>query len=152
MSAEPGNRRWKVDAERFPIIKQLLELYITGRYSMRQLTRIANEEMGLRTQLRKKQGGRKLTISYVSDTILKNTVYAGFFFVKNGTRYELDKTLPRMISEEQYWHIQKIMGRKGRPRPSVNNKSFAYTLVLQPCSVGRDRTYDQAINSRLLYR
>lgn len=126
MSAEPGNRRWIVDKDRFSIIKQLLELYITGRYSQRQLTRIANEEMGLRTLLRKKQGGKKVTISYVAGTILKNPVYAGFFFVKDDTRYELDKTLPRMITEEQYWNIQKIMGRKGRPRPSVNTRSFVY--------------------------
>lgn len=126
MSAEPGSRRWLVDKTRFPIIKQLLTLYATGRYSMRQITEIANEEMGLRTPIRKRQGGKKVTLSYVADTILKNTVYAGFFFTKDGRRHELDKVLPRMITEEQYWNNQRIMGKKGRPRPSVNIKSFAY--------------------------
>ena len=125
--SEPGNRGWLVDEERFPLIRQLLELYATGRYSIRQLAHVANEEIGLRTPQRKKQGGKKLVISYVADTILKNPVFAGFFFTKDGSRYELQESLPRMITEEQYWHIQKIIGSKGRPRPSTNKLLFTYT-------------------------
>jgi len=129
LTSEPGNRVWIVDKERFPIIKQLLNIFLTGRYSIRQLTKIANEDMGLRTLLRKHQGGKKLSMSYVGDTILKNTVYAGFFTTKDDNRYELNRLLPRMISEEQYWQIQKILGSKGRPRPSINISTFAYTGI-----------------------
>jgi len=127
LTAEPGNRGWKVDHDRFPLIKQLLELYATGRYSLRQLTKIADVEMGLRTMQYRKQGGKKLVLSYVADTLLKNPVYAGFFFSRDGNRYELHESLPRMISETTYWHIQKIMGNKGRPRPQTNKLTFAYT-------------------------
>ena len=127
LSAEPGNRGWLVDNERFPLIKQLLELYATGRYSLRQLTKIADVEMGLRTPQHRKQGGKSLVLSYVADTLLKNPVYAGFFYSRDGNRYELHESLPRMISETTYWHIQKIMGNKGRPRPQTNKLTFAYT-------------------------
>lgn len=133
LSAEAGNRGWIVDKERFPLIKQMLELYLTGKYSVRTLTRVANEEMGLRTPLHKKQGGKKFVVSYTCDTILKNTVYAGFFFSKTGERHELHPDLPRMITEEQYWQIQKILGNKGRPRPSKINFSYTGRMTCGSC-------------------
>lgn len=127
MTKEPGDRGWVVDKERYQLVKQLLDLFATGKYSIRQLTRIANEQMGLRTPIHKRQGGKPLVLSYVAGTLLRNPVYAGFFYVNNGTeRRELNKDVPRMISESQYWHIQKILGNKGRARPSVNRGSFAY--------------------------
>ena len=127
LSRERGDRGWKVDEERLPLIKRLLELYLTGKYSIRELTRIANEELLLRTFQRKRQGGKRLVHSYVTEQILKKPVYAGFFFDQEGKRYELCKDLPRIITEEHYWKIQKIMGSKGKPCPSTNKKVFPYT-------------------------
>lgn len=126
LTAEPGNRGWIVDEKSFPIIKQLLELFLTGVYSIRKLANEANEKMGLRTPVRKKQGGKKLVLSYVCDTILKNPVYAGFFITNDGVRHELHQEVPRMITEEQYWEIQKILGSRGRSRLYKNLLSFAY--------------------------
>lgn len=129
LSREPGSRGWIVDKERFGLVKQLLELELTGKYSIRRLLHVANEEMGLRTPAHKRQGGKKLVSSYI-ESILKKTVYAGFFYAQdeNGERrrYELNKSLPRMITEEQFWHIQKILGRKGTTRPSINAYRFPY--------------------------
>lgn len=124
---EKGDRGWIVDKIRFPLVKQVLELFSTGKYSIRQITNIANEEMGLRTTEHKKQGGKKLVHSHMTDTILKNPVYAGFFFSKDKIRHELTRDLPRAIDEETFWIIQKILGNKGRPRPYKNKKTFAYT-------------------------
>lgn len=123
---ERGNRGWLVDKERFPLVKQLLERYSTGKYSIRKITEIANEEMGLRTVMHRRQGGKKLVISYIALNILRNPVYAGFFFNKDNTRFELHSSLPRMITEDKYWEIQEILGSKGRPRLSVNKETFAY--------------------------
>lgn len=127
MSVEKGNRGWIIDVEKLPIIKQLLDLCLTGKYSIKALTRVANDEMGLRTTVHKKQGGRKLVHSYMCDTILKNPVYAGFFYDKDGERHELQDGIPRLITEEQHFEIRKILGDRSRPRPSVNNLLFAYT-------------------------
>ncbi|MGH7141529.1 MAG: recombinase family protein [Minisyncoccia bacterium] len=127
MSREKGDRGWLVDQEKFPMVCQLLELFQTRRYSIRALLHAANEDMGLRTPLHKKQGGKKLVISHIIDTILKNPVYAGFFLTKDGERHELNENMPRAISEEKYWENQKILGEKGRPRPSKYKLSFAYT-------------------------
>ncbi len=127
LSKERGNRGWLVDEDKFGLVKQVLDLAATGRYSTRELTRISDEQMGLRTPLHKRQGGKKICLSYMAGTLLRNTVYAGFFYTKDGERHELNAEMPRMISEDQYWHIQKILGNKGRPRPSVNKDTFAYT-------------------------
>ncbi len=127
LSAEPGARGWLIDEDRFNLMCQLLEVFLTGTYSVRKLMAFANDKLGLRTKLHKKQGGKKLVASYIFDTILKNPVYAGFFFTKDGIRHELNADVPRMISEDQYWEIQKILGNRGRPRASKNILGFAYT-------------------------
>lgn len=126
MSREKGDRGWVVDHEQFGLVRQLLEMFQTGKYSVRKLADVANNEMGLRTTLHKKQGGKKLVISYVADTILKNPVFAGFFFTADGARHELHPSMPRMITEDQYWYNQKILQSRGRPRASKNIGTFAY--------------------------
>lgn len=127
LAAEAGNRGWLVDEEKFPLIVQLLEMFHSRKYSIMALLKIANEEMGLRTPIHKKQGGKKLVMSHIMETVLKNPVYAGFFFTKDGERHELNESIPRAMSEEKYWEIQKILEDKGRPRPSKYKLSFAYT-------------------------
>src|SRR3989344_1225469 len=127
LSTEKGNRGWIVDNEKLPLVRQLLELCLTGKFSTRGLLNIANDEMGLRTPQHKKQGGRKLVLSHLTDTILKNSVYAGFFFTKDGERHELNESIPRIITEEQHWQILKIIGDRCRVRPSKNKMTFAYT-------------------------
>ncbi len=127
MSVEKGNRGWLPDPEKLALVGQLLELFHSGRYSSRALLNIANDDMGLLTPQHKKQGGKRLVMSHLAETVLKNPIYAGFFFTKDGERHELNESVPRVISEETYWENQKILGNKGRPRPSKNKKLFAYT-------------------------
>lgn len=129
MSKEPGDRGWIIDPDRFHIVQQLLEMFATGRYSAHQITDIANNVMGLRTPLHKKQGGKKLVNSYVTGTMLRHPIYAGFFYVKDGARRELNQDVPRMISEEKHHLMQRIMQSKGRPRPSVNKDMFPYKRI-----------------------
>ena len=126
LSVEKGNRGWLEDEEKLPLIKQLFALYLSGNYSIASVLRTANDDMGLRTTLHRKQGGKKLVMSHLEDTVLKNPVYAGFFFTKDGERHELNESVPRVITEEEYWEIQKLLKDKGRPRPSTNAGLFAY--------------------------
>lgn len=126
LSSEPGKRGWLVDKERFNLINQVFETFLTGLYSVKKITDFANNELGLRTTMHRKQGGKKLVVSHVLNTILKNPIYAGFFFTKDSIRHELNIEIPRMITEDKYWEIQKILGSRGRPRPSKNIDLFPY--------------------------
>ena len=127
MSGEKGNRGWTVDKEKLPLVRQLLELCLTGEYSTRALLGVANDDFGLRTPQHKKQGGKKLVLSYLTGTVLKNTVYAGFFYDKSGERHELNESIPRIITEDQHEQILKIIGDRCRVRPWKNKMMFAYT-------------------------
>lgn len=125
-----GQRKIMADPERFELMKQLFELFLSGKYSVRKLLKHADEALGLRTIQRKKEGGRPLALSRLYG-ILQDPFYAGFFYGKdeNGEvmRYETNESLPQMITEEQYWQIQSMLGHKGRPCPSVNKRTFPYT-------------------------
>lgn len=110
-----GNRKWLEDPARFELVREVLHLYLKGKYSVQQISSISNNELHLKTPLRVRQGGRPLSMSHIY-SILKNPVYAGFFFYEN-KRYTLNDSLERMITEEQYWIIQGMLTNKGRPRP-----------------------------------
>lgn len=110
-----GDGFWRADPENFPKIQALFARFLSGACSVRELHAIARDELRLRTPVRKQSGGRPVTLAYLY-RMLADPIYAGFFHYK-GTRYALDERLPRAVSEEQYWLIQAMLGRKGQPRP-----------------------------------
>lgn len=134
-----GDKKWFADHDKLNLVKQLWDRFLTGRYSAASLYEFAQNELGLRTIQRKKEGGKPIARSYIY-TLLGDPIYAGFFFIKdehgNEVRYELNQSIPRVITEEQYWRAQTMLGRKGRPRPSINKHSFAYTGVTKCGSCG----------------
>ena len=125
-----GERKPLVDPERYGLVKQHLEMFLTGKHSVRALLKYSNEVMGFKTIQRKKEGGARLQLSQLY-RMLKDPYYAGFFYGKDENdqivRYEVSQEIPRMITEEQYWQIQTLLGRKGIPCPSTNRYTFPYT-------------------------
>jgi DNA invertase Pin-like site-specific DNA recombinase len=111
---ERGNRKWLVDKDRFPVIQKIFEMYLTGTWSVNKLARYTREELKLTTPSHKRTGGALVALSRVH-TILRDPIYAGFFFY-NGVRYELEKSLPRVITEEQHEKVKRIMTGKNIPK------------------------------------
>ncbi len=126
-----GEKIWYEDPIRFPLIKQIFEMFLSGRYSVRQIWRIAKDDMKLTTPQRKRLGGRPIAVSHIY-TMLADPTYAGFFFVE-GQRYELDRKLKRMISEEEFWIIQEMLGKKGRPRPQKRQGLYNHFMTCEHC-------------------
>ena len=131
-SEEKGNRKWIVDEIRFPLVQQLLEKMITGKYSPAQIYRYSKDELKLTTVNRKKVGGKPVAYSYIY-SLLRDPIFAGFFYYK-GQRCELDKRLPRAISEDDYWKIQAMLGKKGRPQPSKHESLYSHFLCCGECN------------------
>ncbi len=122
-SEEKGNRKWIVDETRLKSIKILLDMFLTGTYSAGKLHKYATEELKLTTVKRKHIGGALITSSRMHE-ILKDSVYAGFFEY-DGQRYELDRKLPRLITEAQHNKIKSFLSRANIPKVKHHETTFS---------------------------
>lgn len=120
---EKGNRKWKVDKLKLETIKTLFDMFLTGTYSAGKLHKYVIKELKLTTVKRKRIGGALITLSRIYE-ILKDPVYAGFFF-QGGKRYELDSSLPRLINEDQHNKVKALLAKKNIPKSKHNEATFA---------------------------
>ena len=120
---EKGARWWYVDDERLWKVQKLFELFLTEHYSVGKLCKYAIEELKLTTPPKKKLGGRSVTLANTYK-MLKNPMYAGFFSVQ-GKRYELNKDLPRVITEEQHKLLLEMISNNKRPKVQKHNAVFS---------------------------
>ena len=134
-SQEKGNRGWVKDPIRYPLVKKILTMMLSGRYSVRELHIYAKDELKLTTPQRRRTGGVPIALSYMY-TLLKDPIHAGFFFQASSgerTRYECTSIEP-MISEDEYWKIQDMLGTKGMPRVTSRRSVYNYFAKCGACN------------------
>jgi DNA invertase Pin-like site-specific DNA recombinase len=113
-----------IDEERYPLVRKMWDMLLTGNYSVPMIEKIANEEWGYRSPKRRKSGGTPLHRNTLYK-LFTNIRYTGLIPVP-GTSEQYEKAqYPAMISMEEYDKAQIILGRKGKPRQSAT-KDFAY--------------------------
>lgn len=128
LSREEGARTIIADPERFDRVRQLWNLMLTGAYTVPQLHRIATQEWHLTTPKYGKIGGRLVSKNTVYN-VFSGHFYRGWFRI-NG---ELHKGAHRaMVTEEEFWRVQSLLGGKGHPRPQQHHE-FAFTGSLIRC-------------------
>jgi len=129
------------DPERFPLVRRIWHLMLTGAYSPREIWELATRRWNLRTLKRKRIGGSLISLSAVY-RILTNPFYAGVLVVREG------KTLPgkhpRMITLDEFEKVQQLLGRPGRPRPKT--RAFAYTGMIRCGECGFSVTAEEKTN------
>lgn len=104
-----GVSGWIVDSKRFPLLQKVFNRFLKGEDSIRSITEYA-KQIGLTTAAKgSKEGNHPLSISHMHNHLLKNPVYAGHFFGKDGKRYMLHEDLPRILSEEDLRRISQIL-------------------------------------------
>ncbi len=117
------------DPERFEIVKRMWKLMLTGTYSAVKVLKIATDEWKLKTKQRKRIGGTPLSRSAIY-TVFTNPFYYGYFRRQG----ELCKGLhPAMITEEEFWEVQKILGKKGVKRPKSHDFTFTGMIRCGEC-------------------
>ncbi len=126
---EPREKTIVKDLERFPLVRNMWDLLLRG-ISPSEILRIANKEWGFRTRMFGKMGGKPLTLSLLY-YLFGNPFYYGLL-AKGGDLF-VGKHEP-MITEEEYWKAQSILGRKGIPRPK--NHQFAFTGLIRCAECG----------------
>ena len=80
-----------------------------------------------------KQGGKKLTLSGLY-RILNDPIMYGRM-VYNGDEDTLHESVPRLATEEEFWRVQELMGRRGVPRPFIY-KDLAYRDIFKCATCG----------------
>lgn len=128
LSREEGARTILPDQERFERVRQLWKLMLTGSYSVAQLHRLATQEWHLTTPKYGKIGGRPVSKNTLHN-IFANHFYRGWF-VLNGELYQGSHLA--MVTDEEFWTVQELLGRKGLPRPQ-RHREFSFTGSLIRC-------------------
>jgi len=135
--AEKGNKKIKIDPDRFNLIRKMFDLMLTGNYTPPKILKIANEEWGFRTSKNKPLA--RSTIYY----IFTRSFYYGMFEYPRGSGNWYKGTHKKMISEEEYDKIQILLGRKGKPRPKKH--IFAFTGLIRCGECGAMITAEEKI-------
>lgn len=128
------------DPLRFPILQKLWQLFLSGGFSVSELRRIANIEMGLRTIKRRRSGGNPLSVSGIY-RIFSNPVYAGLLIHQGQT---LPGRHQPMVSRGEFERAQMLLGRKNRARGKT--RGFAYTGIIHCGSCGGSITAEDKTN------
>lgn len=108
------------DPERFELVKRAWDLMLTGNFTPPEILRIATDEWGLRTL-----SGRPIARSAMY-TLFGSSFYYGSYEYAGQTWNGAHEP---MITEEEYWRVQELLGRKGRQRPK-QNREFDFTGLM----------------------
>ena len=131
---EKGKKSIVPDPERFPIIRKIWDLMLTGNHSVAKIVDIASDELGLRTPKRKNGSGVKKITKSLAYYILTRTYYYGEFEfpVNSGNIYK--GTHVPLITREEYDRVQVLLGRKGRPRPHTRSYTYRGPIRCGECN------------------
>ena len=127
------------DPDRFPLVRRLFELALTGNYSLQAL-REQTIAWGLRTVQRKRLGGRYLSISAIH-YILRNPFYAGLIVWGSETYQGAHSPL---ITVDELRRLAGLMRRSGKPTPQ--KRSFPFTGLIRCGACGLMVTAEEKIN------
>ena len=117
------NHKIVADPVMFDRVAELWRKALTGTYSVAELTRIADKELGIRTIQYKRKGGKPLSVNAMGQ-LLRNPFYAGKFRwggkIYNGNH-------PRMVSDAQFEQMQQILNPG---RPTTRPKDIVHEFIL----------------------
>lgn len=132
---QKGYKTLEKDPERFPLVRRLFDLVLTGNYSIAQVWNISRKEMNLRTVPRKNIGGHHLSRSGIY-AVLSNPFYYGWFeYPLHSGNWHKGAHEP-MLTKEEFDRVQKIMGRTSQPRSRTEERTFAFTGLMKCATCG----------------
>ena len=117
------------DPERFPLIRRMWDLMLTGRYTPPQILKLANNKWGFRTRPTRKMGGKPLCKSAIYQIFTKPFYYGRFEYPHGSDQWYEGKHEP-IITEAEYDRVQLLLGRNGNPRPKAHF-AFPFTGLIR---------------------
>jgi hypothetical protein len=129
-----GRMKHIPDKHRWQLINDALQLVLNNTPIMDAL-QILNDKWQYRSPKRRKLGGRQISPSTWYETILKNPYYYGHFIAFKNTPKEqwIQGNHKTMLTEDEFWQIQSILGEVGRTRPRLKGNDRGAYLRLLTC-------------------
>lgn len=131
------------DPVRFPLIRRAWELLLSGRESPNRIRELLSDEWGYRSRR-----GFPLARSGIY-SIFTNPFYYGLLESRQGT---FRGSHQPMVTEDEFWRAQEILGKRGRPRPKRHR--FPFTGLIRCGECGCAVTAEHKVNrhgSRYVY-
>ena len=119
------------DPERFPLVRKLWETMLTGRASVKDVWTLARE-LGLKTELRKRSGGRYLALSAIY-RMLCNPFYAGVITYEGRSYPGIH--VP-MVDIDEFEKVRVRLTGQSKQRPKVKEFAFAGMFRCGECDFG----------------
>ena len=118
--ADKGYRTIIPDPERFPLIRKMWDMMLSGNHSVPQILRIANEEWGFRTRKTRRLGAVPLSRSTLYN-IFADPFYYGRFFYQGELHQGKHKPI---VTFEEFERVQYLLGSKDKPKPKKHSFTF----------------------------
>jgi site-specific DNA recombinase len=118
-----GDKEIIKDEERFPLVRKMFDLMLSGNYTPPKILDIATNEWGLRM----KNGGKMARST--AYRIFTDPFYYGEFEYPKGSGNWFQGMHEPMIARDEYDRIQELLGRKGNPR--LRTYTFAFTGMIR---------------------
>lgn len=137
-----------IDEKRYPLIRRIWDMALTGQYTVGQIAYIADKEWGLRTPRRKRSGNNPLTAGSLYK-MFKNPFYMGV--VKYGEVYNREGKHTPMVTPEEFRQIQAMISRSNAPRPeeaTMKDDPFPYRGLVKCGECGCLITYSRIIKKQ----
>lgn len=129
-----GEKKIYIDEKRFPIIRTLWDLLLSGKYSVGEITKIAQTELGL----------TGMKGDPISDSVLYVMFGNPFYYGKFNWQGKVwDGTHTPMITKEEFDMAQRVIKRKGPYE--TNKETFAYTRIMKCEECGSSITAEKKI-------
>lgn len=122
---EASERTIVRDADRFPLIRRMWNLMLTGAHTPRQILEIATNEWGYRTRKTARTGNKELSLSGLY-RIFTNPFYYGV--IRYGGKLYQGKHEP-MITVDEFDRAQAILGRAEKPQ--AKTRYFPFTGLIR---------------------
>ncbi len=122
---DPTTKTIVKDPVRFPLVRRMWDLLLTGTMNASAIRKVANEQWGLRTRRFKRIGDKPLSHSGIYH-LFANAFYTGLIRLRDGRTYP--GAHPPMITKQEFDRAQEILGRPSRPRPEKH--AFPYTGLI----------------------
>ena len=122
-----GEKEIIEDPGRFPLVRKMFDLMLTGAYTPPRILEIATNEWGLRTK-----AGRKVARSTIY-RMFNDPFYYGEFEYPKGSSNWFQGKHTKMITRAEFDQVQRLLGKKSSTRSKEHNFAFRGPISCGEC-------------------